>query len=73
MDNCNTNCIYRNYSVEIFYGVNVLKNHLNKNYNIEYFMDRIENMKIIYLDETIIQCITKENNVAISFQDGNIH
>jgi len=47
MDNCNTNCIHCDYSVKISDGVDVLKNHLNENHNIdEYFVDRKKGEKV---------------------------
>jgi len=37
MDNCNTNCIHCDYSVKIYDGVDVLKNHLNGDHNKRVF------------------------------------
>jgi len=66
------NCMYCDYSVKIYDGVSVLKNHLNEDHDLdENFVHRIEK-ELEYLEITM-QCTTEESNVATSFQDGNTH
>jgi len=69
---CKTNCNYCDYSVKIYDGVDVLKNHLKEDHDLdEYFVHRIKK-ELDYL-ETTMQCTTEESNVVTSFQDGNTH
>jgi len=67
-----SNCMYCDYSVKIYDGVDVLKNHLIEVHELdENVVHRIEK-ELDYL-ETTMQCTTEESNVATSSQDGNTH
>jgi len=69
--NCYINCMYCDYSVKIYDGEDVLKNHLIKVHDLENVVHRIEK-ELDYL-ETTMQCTTGESNVATNSQDGNTH
>jgi len=69
LDNCDIKCIHCNYSGKMYYGVDVLKNHLNNSHHIIEGIGETENYNV---DATTQQSITEGNNVATSSQDHNI-
>jgi len=76
-NDCSTNCIHCDYNIKIFYGVEVLKNHLNNDhYTIIYegsgfrIQDFMEKLKIIQMQR--YNNLTEGNNVAISSQNNNM-
>jgi len=75
MDDCSTNCIHCDYNIKTFYGVDVLKNHLNSNHYMIIHKDSEFHGKIrdYNSDATTRQSITEGNNVATSSQDHNIY
>jgi len=63
--NCDTNCMYCNYSSKIYDGMDVLENHLKEDHNLdEHFVRRIEK-ELDYLEATM-QCTTEESGYKFS-------
>jgi len=73
MNDCNTNCIRCNYKIKTFYGVGVLKNHLNNShYTIIHEGSGFHGKTRDYNSDATTQSTIEENNVATSSPDHNM-
>jgi len=72
LDNCDISCIHCTYCVKIYDGVDVLKNHLKDEHDLDENVVHLIKNELDYLEATM-QCTTEESNVVTSFQDGNTH